>query len=195
MLLCCTLFDTQSSCQLYFLGRASDSCSSRRIRIIIKESGWIEQKQVSFFKNASFNTLHPITLSYFSDARNERGPVVIDKRQQDDNLRPDNLRPDTGDLSTRILHFSYIGLAILGEYHTGRSRSSIRFQVDQTWSKIFFKITILGNDQSATSNHPEIFKSWNRPLEHKTDFIFLNCALLTFLKWLWSWFFQTKYLT
>ena len=150
--MCCTLFDTQSSCQLYFLGRASDSCKCSRRRIIIKrwESGWIEQKQVSFFKNASFNTLHPITLSYFSDARNERGPVVIDKRQQDDNLRPDNLRPDTGDLSTRILHFSYIGLAILGEtlYHTGRSRSSIRFHQliilrPDHFLKIFFKFQSL----------------------------------------------------
>ena len=65
--------------------------------------------------------MHHLTLSYFSDGRNEeRGPVVIDKRQDDhDDKRPDNnnnnLRPDTSDLSTRILHFSYIGLAILGE--------------------------------------------------------------------------------
>ena len=55
----------------------------------------------------------------FSDARNEeaRGPVVIDNKRQDDldnNLTPDK-RPDTSDLSTRILHFSYVGLAILGE--------------------------------------------------------------------------------
>ena len=43
--------------------------------------------------------------------------MVIDnnKRQDDNNLTPDK-RPDTtSDLSTRILHFSYVGLAILGE--------------------------------------------------------------------------------
>ena len=133
-----------------------------------------------------FNTLHPITLAYFSDARNE--PVVIDKRQQDDN--PDNLRPDTGDLSTRILHFSYIGLAILGEYHTGRSRSSIRFQVDQTWSKIFFKFQSLEMirelHQTTIQRFPVLFLKLYYcvcvPLvEHKTDFIFLNCALVLVL--------------
>ena len=62
--------------------------------------------------------MHIKMFPIFSGARNEeaRGAVVIDnKRQDDNNLTPDK-RPDTtSDLSTRILHFSYVGLAILGE--------------------------------------------------------------------------------
>ena len=59
--------------------------------------------------------MHILLFPIFSGARNEeaRGAVVIDNKRQDD---PDNnLTPDTSDLSTRILHFSYVGLAILGE--------------------------------------------------------------------------------
>ena len=61
--------------------------------------------------------MHILLFPIFSGARNEEGAVVIDnnKRQDDNNLTPDKRPETTSDLSTRILHFSYVGLAILGE--------------------------------------------------------------------------------